>query len=328
MTFLGRAYYNLLGFDLIDNTDVKPKEWQEIDYRSYKISELFEGLNNLGLKIDPDSYLQYSESCDSPEDLVELVLEGEANDEYIEKVYLIVFELWRRLCKDKQSLSIFCDELDFKFQRFEEGEEVSESLQMMLGELEDILDQSVDEGEDPKDTFRLVSAYLAHNLEDFIYAFSSHQIDEGNDLFASEIVDGFYEYIDHRVWFDFLRIRLVALADPKEAGVMLQYLLEYLHEAPDLDLLFEVLRFLTYTEEVPLFYHVFELAIHLIEFESEFQDLLEISMNYLNSLDCEMEEDMIKAILSKRENYPEDQIVKIDDEDLQKVKEVVSSVPS
>lgn len=328
MAFLGRAYYNLLGLNLIDNTKTSVKDWQQINYRDYKISELFERLKTLGLNLDPDSYLQLSESCDSPEDLVELLLNDEKNEDYLEQVYLVIFELWRRLCKDKQSLSIFCDELDYQFHKFEDGEDNSETLQMMLGELENILDQSVDEGESPKEIFRLVSAYLAHSLEDFIYIFSSYQIDEGNDLFASEIVDGFYEYIEHRIWFDFLRIRLVSLADPKEAGIMLQHLLDYLHEAPDLDLIFEVLSFLIYTEEIPLFFQVFELAAHLIENEEEFEQLLEISCDYLNSLDSEGEEAKIRAIINKRSDYPKEQLVKIDDEDLQAVKEIVSSVPS
>lgn len=327
MTFLGRAYYNLLRFDLAEE-HIEPKNWEKRDYRSVKISELFEDLKKLDIDIDPDDYLNLSETCDSPEDLVEQLVKEEKSDECIQQIYLIIFELWRRLCKEKQSLSIFCDELDLQCQKFEEGEENIEILLVMLSELENILDESVDEGESPKEIFKVVSAYLAHNLEDVIYEFASYLIDEGNDLNASEIIDGYYEYISNRVWFDFLRIRLVALADPKEAGAMMQYLLDYLHEAPDLELIFEVLRFLTYTEEVPLFYHVFELAIHLLDNERHFKELLVISMNYLNSLDCESEEETIKSILKKRENLAEDSVVKLDDEDLQKVVEVISAVPS
>lgn len=303
------------------------ESWKRINYRDLKISELFNALKDLGVTIDPDSFLQAAEQYDSPEDLVEGLLSGNSDEDFIQKIYLLMFEIWRRLCKNKQSLSIFCDELDYQFGLFENEGSNSEVLQEMIEELEDILDMSVDDGEDPQKTFQLVSAYLAHNLEDFIYQYASYLIDEGNTTAASELVGAFQGYVQSQTWFDFLKVRLVFAADPKEAGVMLIHLLERIQDDPDLELLFEVLNFLVYAEEIPLFFQAFELASHLIEKEKDFQELVEICMNYLNSLDCDSEEILLQKILDRRKKHTATDIIKVDDEDLVRLTDIVSKVP-
>ncbi len=327
MVFLGRAYYNLLLLGLSDEDVKDVKDWETKDYRGLKISELVKELESLGVSFDLDAFLELTEGFDSPEDFHETLLSQIKDEEISNRTYLVIFELWRRLCKDKESLSIFCDSLDYQLEAFERLGDEGELLEM-LKDLEDILDQSVDEGENPKEMFELVSAYLAHNLEDALYEFASFQIDKGNAIYASELVDGYYEYVENVNWFEFLRVRLVAIADPKEATVMMQHLLEDIQDQPDLDLIYEALRYLTYTEEVPLFYHVFEIAVHLVQTESDFKELLHICLNYLNSLDCDDEEILVQKIIEKRAQISETVEINMADEDLLKVKEIVSSVPS
>ena len=61
--------------------------------------------------------------------MAEALVEDE-NAKREDRVYLLIFELWRRLASHKPSLSIFCDELDYIISRFEEDED--DNLEMNL----------------------------------------------------------------------------------------------------------------------------------------------------------------------------------------------------
>ncbi|PCI95622.1 hypothetical protein COB11_01700 [Candidatus Aerophobetes bacterium] len=325
MSFQGRAWYNLLRMNHKEDPTTEVENWQIADYRSSPVSELFKSLKDLGLHLDVDSILLYTEKCTCPEELAECLL-GDADDvDKLERSYLILFELWRRLCTHKQSLSIFCDELDVQIELYDSGSENDDLLIQMLTELEDILDKQADEGENPKIMFKLISSFLAHDLETFLYDFSTRQIEAQNDVVASELVDGYYAYVQDEMWSDFLRVRLVALADYSEATTLLQRLLEKIQDEPNLDLLFEILRYLTYEEEIPLFYNVFELSENLLEKEEDFHTMLEIIANYFNALDRE-EEDLINEMMERRKNEDCEKQFQIADPDLLKIKKLLETI--
>lgn len=327
MSFEGRAFYNLLRMDGAEEFLAQAREWQTADYRAWSTKELFVALQKEGVHLNPDSFLLYTEQCESPEEVTDVLLGDQEDEDKLEKSYLLIFELWRRLCVDKQSLSVFCDELDHQMRLYEQEEENEEVLQEMLTQLENILDQNADKGEDPKILFELVTNFLAHDLEDFIYDFAAAQLDEGRDVYASELVDGFYDYLETPLWLDFLKARLLATVDVEEATMMIGRLLEQLQENPDLDLLFEMLRCLIYQEEIPLFYHVFELIEPLLEREGDFQDLLEVMMDYFNTLDREEEERKVSAILAKRERIDKEREFMMQDVDFQELKKLVNTIP-
>ncbi|MEI8300811.1 MAG: hypothetical protein WCG10_04265 [Chlamydiota bacterium] len=322
MSFEGRAFYNLLRMQEAE-TSVVVKPWQALDYREVKENELFHSLEQLDVFLTPKTYKSYAQTCSSPEELAQIILGEEADAERREKVYLLLFEMWRRFCKDEQSLSIFCDELDYQIDQHDRGVENDEILQELLDELENILDQTADHGEDPQKVFELVAALIAHNIESFIYTFASEQVDKGNDVYASELVDGFYEYFDEKMWLDFLKVRFVAMADPKEAIVMLELLLEKIQEVPDLDLCFEILYYLIYQEDIPLFYTVLKKTEALLEKEEDFQDLLEIVVEYLSTLDKEVEEDKIRALLKKRMHLEKEKAFDLKDNDMKELNKVL-----
>lgn len=326
MSFEGRAFYNFLRMDGAEEYLAEAKEWQTADYRSWTEEALFGALKQEGVHLDAGSFALYVEQCDSPEEIAEVVLGDQEDEDTMERGYLLIFELWRRLCKDKQSLSVFCDELDHQMQLYTQGEHNEEMLQEMLTQLENILDQNTDKGEDPRVIFELVTRFLAHDLEDFIYDFAAEQLDGGNEVYASELVDGFYDYIETPFWLDFLKARLLALVDMKEATMMMSRLLEQLQESPDLDLLFEMLRFLIYQEEIPLFYPVFEMIEPLLEREEDFQDLLEIMIEYFSTLDREEEEQRVSAILAKRESMDKEREFMMQDHDFRELKKLVSMI--
>lgn len=300
MSFQGRAFYNLLQMDLCKESVGKVSDWQVLDYRSLSASDLFQRLHQEDVQLDLDSFYLYANTCESPEEIAEVLVGDQEDEEKLEKAYLVIFELWRRYCKDKESLSVYADELDYQIFLYEQGAENQELLQQMLSEVQKILYENTKEGENPRKVFEAVSCFLAHNLEEFVYDFAADEMDQDNYLYASDIIDGFYDYVEDPRWLDFLKVRAVARTDINEGTRLLENLLERLEEEPQLDLYFEILRYLNHQEGIPLFKEVFNLIEPILEKEEDFQDLLEILIEYFNSLDQEAEENALTALLSKR----------------------------
>jgi nucleoid-associated protein YejK len=72
----------------------------------------------------------------------------------------------------------------------------------------------------------MVCRDCAHDIEAFLYDYIIEQMDEGNEIYASELLDGFYDYISDKKWFDFLKARLFALSDSEDSESLLLGLLE------------------------------------------------------------------------------------------------------
>lgn len=324
MSFQGRAFYNLLQMDLCKESIGNISDWQILDYRCLNTSQLFAKLSQEEVLLDLDSFYLYAEKCDSPEEIADALVGDQEDEERLEKAYLVIFELWRRYCKDKESLSVFADELDYQIFLYDQGAENHEILQQMLSECENILYENTKEGENPRKVFDAVSCFLAHNLEEFIYDFAADQMDEDNYLYSSEIIDGFYDYVEDPRWLDFLKARAVARSDIQEATRLLENLLERLDEEPHLDLYFEILRYLNHQEGIPLFKKVFSIIEPLLEKEEDFQDLLEILIEYFNSLDQEAEENALTALLTRRATIDKEKEFSSHEADFLELKELIA----
>lgn len=245
MQIQSRALYNLLRMNWLEDATLKVEPWQVEDYRALREAELFSRLKSLDIVLSKESFLAYAENCETPEDLVDCLWLKEEDALGMDKVYLLVFELWRRFLPERQSLSIFCDELDFRIFLYDANAlKDDEPIQEILAVLESVLEENVDKGVEPQEVFQLVAGYCAHDLESFIYDYISEQIDQKNGLFASELLDGFYPYIANEEWFEFLKIRLLAETDAEGASLMLSGLVEELQEKPDSGLLLEIDSFL------------------------------------------------------------------------------------
>jgi hypothetical protein len=301
MTIRDKALYNLLRINWLEDPSIEVQSWQIEDYREIPIGVLFERLRKLGISLTQDSFLKYSENYDTPEELTDFLWIKDEDAQEYDQAYLILFELWRRLLPEKQSLSIFCNELDHRIYLYDKKILPDEELiQDALGDLEDILDQSVDDGEAPGRVFKSIAEHYAHDLENFIYDYISDQIDAGNEVYASELLDAFYEYIDDQKWFDFLRARLFASTDFEDANSMLRRLLELLQESPDLDLLMEIVSFLVHTGDPQLFLDSAAQAVQLIKTEGDFQDLIGLAADYYRLLDNEEDCQFLQKVLKQR----------------------------
>lgn len=301
MELSGRALYNLLRGNWLEDPLLKVMDWQIEDYRALPDKILWSRLAKLGLPLDRQSFLAYAQECDGPEELVEFLWTQEEDPQEQDQVFLLVFELWRRLLPEKQTLSILCDELDHMIQLFDRKELISdEKLEEMLDDLERILDESVDAGLRPKEALELVGQFCAHDVESFLYDYIASKMEKGQDLLASELLDGFYDYVQDTRWFDFLRARLFARADQKEAYPLVNHLLESLQEKPELDLVLEMGVYLAHEGDPHLFQKVIALAIELIQTEEDFQELLAIVADYHRCLDQEAQEQSIEDLFRRR----------------------------
>lgn len=320
MKLEGRALYNLLRMNWLEDRTLAAAPWQIEDYRELSTGELLSRLKKLGISLAEESFLAYAENVETPEELADCLWVSEEDLQGYDQAYLLLFELWRRLLPHRQALSIFCDELDRLIALYDKGELFNEEpLQKALVELENILDTAVDDGAQPKEAFHLVTQLCAHDLERFLYDYIADQIDESNNLTASELIDGFYEYISNTNAFAFLRARLFAASDLEETNAMLRRLLEQLEEEPDLDLLFEIASFLVHTGDANLFVHAVKQAVPLLKVEEEFQELLLIVSDYYRCLDQEDKEKLVQQMLSGRAKRSLDEPFSFSDRDVKQL---------
>ncbi len=300
----GRALYNLIQMNWQEDPSLPVQDWQTADYRSLETEKLFQRLKSLGISLDEEHLLAYGESVSSPEELTETLWTYDDLTKF-DQVYLLLFELWRRLLPEKQSLSIFCDQLDYLIDLYDQDQlEDEELLQEAIADLERILDEHVDEGGDPKQVFIEISLYCAHDLESFIYDFISDQIDQENHLYASEILDAFESYFEEKKWFDFLHMRLIANADLDEANRILAGLLQSQSKQPDLEFLLDIARFLIHQGAIPYFIETVSKARPLIQAEQDFQELLAIATQFYRLLDREEKAEKVYEMLKGRQKIP------------------------
>lgn len=293
-----KASYNLLQMKARIDEKLQVEAWQIEDLRELSTHELFSKLSSVGLALDEEAFILYSENYSTPEDLSFSLWEKEDNKD---KIFLLIFELWRRLLPEKQSLSIFCDELDYRIYLYEEDPSSHNSMiQNSLIRLEEILEESSDEGLDPKMFFYQLDPFCAHDMEAFLYDYMATQIDVGNNSYAVELLDVFYPSLTDVFWFDLLRVRLLVKSDPHEANIIIREILKGTQKHPDLDLILEVACFLVAHGDPHLFQQCVKQAFELIKTEEDFQELIAIVTDYYRCLDKEKEEKAFQALLDKR----------------------------
>lgn len=297
-----KAIYNLLRLNQEENRSAEVGSWALEDLRALALEELFLRLQTQGLQIDKSAFLMFADECDTPEQLADLLIPEEVEEEQRDPIYLLIFELWRRLLPEKQSLSIFCDELDHRIALYDqEALESDEMIQDGLANLLEVLDENADAGSAPHEVFTAISDYCAHDIESFIYDYISDLLDSGNSLYASELVEGFSPYVTEPLWFDFLRVRLLSFTDAADANIAMERLLDHEHEFP---LLLEMIRFLSVNGERSLFNLAACQALELVSEEEEWLDLANLIADYYRRLDDDEREQAVQKAIQKRSKGP------------------------
>lgn len=301
-----RALYNLLRMNWQRDPTMPVESWQVADYRSLSVQTLFDNLRDLEICLDRVSFLALAESVDTPEDLTDdLLADADIEVAKQDQIYLLVFELWRRLVPEKQNLSIFCDELDHQIDLHDrELADGADSIQDVLANFEVILDENTDEVGDPRKVFTSITQGCAHDVEAFLFDFIADQIDNKNESYAAELLEDFSPYVLDRKWFDLLQARLVAFSDmPKSDKLMKQIALEA-STHPDLEFNLEVLASLAQGGKPDTFRFFVKQSLPLLKEEEEFQDLLAICADNFHFLDLDESENAVQKIIKLRSQIP------------------------
>ena len=298
-----RALYNLLRLNWLNNPSMPVKPWQVENYHSLTLSQLFERLKAFDLVLDKTSLIAYAEDCDSPEELA-FHLAGdrqlETDDE--DHIYLLIFELWRRLVTEKPSLSVLCHALDEQIYLYDQGLlDQAGKLQDVLTQFIQVLDQNVDEGLSPTKAFALLLTYCANDVETFLYDFISEQIDEENEAYAFDLLEDLTPYLANNKWFELLQIRLSGYPGTRIAQKLIENAVEKHLNSSDLEFKLEFLSLLVERGDPATFQLMLKHTFPLIRQEEEWHDLLAISIDYLHRLDQESNEKILLKILEKRQ---------------------------
>ncbi len=311
-----KAFYNLLRFHFLKGELTRPKPWQVENLRDRTTHDLFERLQSLGISLETDSFLEKASHFTNPETLTDSLLPLDRRE--ADPIYLLIFELWRRLLPQEKSLSLFCDELDYKISLYYQQEPLlEEEMQTLLGELKQILDES---GSSKKEIFENFSLNCAHDLEHFLYIYTSQLLDQKFLSDADEILQDFYPYISHPLWFDFLKAKMKTQMNAHSANLLLQTLLEDIEKSEDLDLLFEVLSFLVSHADPHLFQKAGLQALKWIHTEKDLGNLLAKTAAYFRGLDKEKQEKEVQALLNQHTGKDLDSVLDPEDPSLAKLK--------
>lgn len=323
-----KAFYNSLRFNWLNKQKLEVEYWQVDDYRSIALEELFTLLQQQEIPLDQEAFLSRAENFETPEELTQSICFDQKDPVKADQIFLICFELWRRLLPHKQSLSIFCDELDHQIHLYEKKQSDEEGLQEILSYLEEILHDNADDGEDPLDIFQWVTHCCAHEVESFLYNYISAQIDEKKLSFAAELIDNYYDFVQDPAWFDFLRARIVMLSDQDEAYEILADLSEDLTEEPDLDLSFEILQILKNSTQGELFIKISQEMLLQIDRKADFLELLEISQYFFQKLHQGQIAEEVQEIFRQSKQSSEETLVEDHTKALEKLLEqCLSSLP-
>lgn len=225
MEFNGRGFYNTLKF----SSSKQAESWQIEDLTKLDIPTLFMRLKKLGIELSQESFLQFVNQTEGPEELAD-VLSEEEDPKLYEMIYLLVFELWKRLAKDKETLSIFCDRLDQLIFSYEDQAEVVDDLVNMLTELKKIFESLNVQGLSYKDCYGHIASFMAQDLESFIYDFISDLIASGEDTKAFDLLFGLYDFMHDKLKFDMLKASLNILENPEETESVFDNVIEKLFE--------------------------------------------------------------------------------------------------
>jgi hypothetical protein len=272
-----KALYNLIQLNLnrIEAGELKVgklQQWQITNYREKTSEELFQELHQLGVNLGVENFEGYGKNFEAPEEIVEAFAKERTPLEK-DQIFLILFELWRRFFPEKRTLSIFCDELDYQMVAYdlEKPSEIGDALVY----LQQLFEESVDQGLEPTHALQLIQTYCANDIESFLFDYILNEIDANNHSYAVELLEGFKRFVKKQIWFDYLAARTAILDDPEEGYERLERVIDQTDEETSLDLMEEMLFFLANSGNHSLFYMLAKKTLSLLKLEGDFQEFLE-----------------------------------------------------
>ncbi|MFZ0565731.1 MAG: hypothetical protein WAM28_06065 [Chlamydiales bacterium] len=316
-----KALYNLIHLNLnrvheseLEFHSLEP--WQIENYRQFPTEDLFLRLNRLGITLNQIEFENYGKNYEIPEEMAETLAQDREPLE-LDQIFLIVFELWRRLFPEKRSLSIFCDELDHQIMLYDLEEKLSSTpLQDALAYLQQILDEQVDENIPPKEAFMEIQTYCATDLESFLFDYILTEIEMKNLTYASELLEGFYQYFIQPEWFNYLIARVEIEKSPEEGYEQLEKMISTLGKDINLTLLEEILYFLANSGNHTLFHALATKIMPLLTEEGDFREFIENCYAHYEYLELQQPAEAIAQIFFQRTHLPAEVPLNPQDPDL------------
>lgn len=313
-----KALYNLLQINLprIESGELKVGDlqpWQIEDYRSHSTDILFERLLSLGISFNNGDFSTFANRFDEPEELLDaLTKEWEPLDQ--DRVFLLIFELWRRYFPEKRSLSVFCDELDYQMTQYDLGHEneIADELEYLL----QILEENVDKGLDPIEVLNTIQTYCANEIESFVFDYILTQIEEKDYTYASELLERFTPFVKSSVWFDYLKCRIACNEDPEQGYALFDQIIREVNEESNIELVEEMLYFLADTGNHTQFYALAKKMFKLMQVEEDFREFLEICYLHYDHLAIAESASILSEIFHRRKKIASDTPLNARDHDL------------
>lgn len=298
-----RALYHLLKNHRIRGWEEGALQpWQIEDYRSVSTENLFERLQNLHISVDYSHFKMYAEAAETPEEFTDILLaDKNPSMELYDQVYLVLFELWRRLLPEKVSLSIFCDRMDHWIDQYDQDTlESTKEVADVLDELAKLIEEQMDMGVAAEEAFHWVEEECANDIEGFLYDFLAEQIELDNRDNARDYLETFFPCLSNSPWFCLLKADLLVEENRKGAMAIVTEVIKECKKLQDIDLAYEILHLLAQVGEKWLFASTLNLICQWIQTEEDFQELLEISSEYLRLGDADEASQKIDALLAER----------------------------
>lgn len=301
-----KAYYTLLWMTQDSLPEGEVESWQIEDLRGISSKELFERLSLENAAWNEEWFYKTSQNFRSPEDLF-ISIYGQYDEPMPEdKVFLLFFELWRRLFPEKKTLSIFAEDLDRLIISYDSGglddiyplEAHVEELFRQLKFLSDRLN-------DPMGVFEHTSAFLANDLEGFLYDFLQYRIDVEEYEKAEEGARFLLEYVSDPKWFLLLLSKVRYLKEKKVADHEIEELLDECSGEPDIDFVMDIAAWASENIAETLFIKSVQLALSLVHYEMEVQELLSLMVVYADALKNEtLAQEITEEMFRRAENDP------------------------
>jgi hypothetical protein len=314
-----RALYNLLRMNWLNDSSMEIEKWQVLDYRSIATQKLFNMLIELSVELDEETFHAYAKDVNSPEEMAALLETEEDSIIWQDQLYLIIFELWRRRLPEKQCFSIFCDELDFQINHYDQESDNQEEIQDLFANLQQLLEDTIDSGEKPEDVFQSLQRYCGNDIETFLNDFISEQVDMESFSYAQELIEGFQSFLPESLWLELFSLRILTYKLPKESPASLKQYIKKLEKAPSLDLYLELLNHMIQNSDPSLFLYVVKQVIPLVQTEEDFQEILEICSDYFKVTDQDEEENQVRILIDSRSSKEMSDVLLADDEGTQEL---------
>jgi len=283
-----KALYNLLLLAQSGGLDLPGvAQWEVCNYREVPQEELFAVLHNLGCAISPDTFAEASLGCSSPEVLANKLLSPELDDAQLDRGYLTIFELWRRLRPELRPLSIFCDDLDHVITCWYSDHEAHFcSAKQAASALIGLLIDADQVGMEPETLLATICHGCSNHVEGFIYDLGRDLLEEDDIHSLQDLICPFRDIVKEPRWIDLLRAGAMLAADQRQLAVEIyQCLFDRLMEDWLDNFAVELIQDLMEIDDLKRALRIIEHGIDNAKQHQELTEYLELAVIIANGLD-------------------------------------------